>query len=85
MTLHLRQETADKLFALAHIRGLSVEDYLQELVARERSAEVVSAALTMFEQGLGLFSSPQDTALLDEVVSIAYQERRRPAQPFSVL
>ncbi len=35
-------------------------------------------AKTVFEQGLGLFSSPEDSALLDEVVSIAYEERHRP-------
>lgn len=35
---------------------------------------------TVFEQGLGLFGSPEDAALLDEVVSIAYEERRRPSE-----
>lgn len=30
----------------------------------------------VFDQGLGLFGSPEDSALLDEVVSIAYEERR---------
>ncbi|HEV2690632.1 MAG TPA: hypothetical protein VGV35_18885 [Bryobacteraceae bacterium] len=35
---------------------------------------------TVFEQGLGLFGSPEDAALLDEVVSIAYDERRRPSK-----
>jgi len=39
-----------------------------------------TAPKTVFEQGLGLFGSPEDSALLDEVVSIAYQERRRPSQ-----
>jgi hypothetical protein len=33
-----------------------------------------------FQQGLGLFGSPEDSALLDEVVSLAYQERRRPSK-----
>jgi hypothetical protein len=28
-----------------------------------------------------LFGRPDDAALLDEVGSIAYEERRRPAQP----
>ena len=37
------------------------------------------AAKSVFEQGLGLFGSPVDAALLDEVVSMAYEERRRPA------
>jgi hypothetical protein len=35
---------------------------------------------TVFEQGLGLFGSPEDAALIDEVVSIAYEERRRPPE-----
>jgi hypothetical protein len=38
-----------------------------------------AASVDVFEQGLGLFAAPEDTALLDEVVSIAYQERRRPS------
>jgi hypothetical protein len=38
----------------------------------------VQPAKTVFEQGLGLFGSPEDSALLDEVVSLAYAERRRP-------
>ena len=29
------------------------------------------------EQGMGMFGSPEDSALLDEVVTIAYSERRR--------
>jgi hypothetical protein len=35
---------------------------------------------TVFEHGLGLFGSPEDAALIDEVVSIAYAERRRPSR-----
>src|SRR5664279_6231329 len=40
---------------------------------------------TVFEQGLGLFGSPEDSALLDEVVSIAYEERRRPSKTVPTL
>ncbi|MCX6611844.1 MAG: hypothetical protein NTW74_13440 [Acidobacteria bacterium] len=32
---------------------------------------------TVFEQGLGLFGSPEDAKLLDEVVGLAYEEHRR--------
>jgi len=39
----------------------------------------------VFERGLGLFGSPEDSALLDEVVSIAYQERRRPSKTVPTL
>ncbi len=37
------------------------------------------------EQGLGLFGSPEDSALLDEVVSLAYEERRRPSKSVPTL
>ncbi|MGA3328802.1 MAG: hypothetical protein ABSF45_30500 [Terriglobia bacterium] len=40
----------------------------------------VNSTFSVFEQGLGLFGSPEDAALLDEVVSIAYAERRRPSK-----
>jgi hypothetical protein len=38
-------------------------------------------APTLFEQGMGLFGSPDDAALLDEVVRMAYEERRHPSHP----
>jgi hypothetical protein len=38
-------------------------------------------SLAIFEEGLGLFGSPEDAALLDEVVQLAYEERRRPSNP----
>jgi hypothetical protein len=31
----------------------------------------------IFEEGLGLFGSPEDVALLDELVAMAYADRRR--------
>ena len=84
MTLDLRPETADALAAIAHARGLSVADYLQEIVDREIPAHAASCK-EMFEQGLGLFGSPEDAALLDQAVTLAYEERRRSAKPSSVL
>jgi hypothetical protein len=40
----------------------------------------------VFEQGLGLFGSPGYAALMDEVVQIAYEERRRASsRPSAVL
>jgi hypothetical protein len=38
-----------------------------------------------FEQGLRLFGGPEDAALLDEVVAIAYEERRRPSKREPIL
>ena len=37
MTLHLRPEIAARLESLANAHGLSVEDYLKQLVERESS------------------------------------------------
>lgn len=42
------------------------------------------ARRSVFEQGLGLFGNPADSALLDEVVSMAYEERKRPAKSVPV-
>ena len=53
------------------LAGLSPGLYPNETAAHSRTAA---------EQGLGLFSSPGDTALLDEVVSLAYAERHSPGQ-----
>jgi hypothetical protein len=44
----------------------------------------VPEAGTIFQQGLGLFGSLEDAALLDAVVAIAYEERRRPASSTDV-
>ena len=54
---------------------------LAELYAwlgRHHPHNAAQSDLTVFEQGLGLFGSPEDAALLNEVVHIAYEERRRP-------
>ncbi len=57
---------------------------LAELYAwldRHRSSQTGPSDVTVFEQGLGLFGSPEDSALLDEVVKLAYEERLRPGSP----
>ncbi len=62
--------------AEAQARGLSFDEIVHEVLINRRPK-------TVFEQGLGLFGSPEDADLLDEVVSIAYEERRRPTKsPF---
>ena len=63
------------------IDGLKPQE-LAELYAwldRHRSAGEGPSHATVFEEGLGLFGSPEDAALLDEVVQLAYEERRRPS------
>jgi hypothetical protein len=60
---------------------------VDELIARAIASlpkgdetPAVNSPSSVFEQGLGLFGSPEDAALLDEVVSIAYEERRQPSR-----
>ena len=78
LTIDLPDEKTVVLAAKARARGLSTEEYARQVLAQELVPSV-------FEQGLGLFSSPEDAALLDEVVSIAYEERRRPSKPSPAL
>ena len=47
---------------------------------RHRSQNPSKAGVSVFEQGLGLFGGPDDAALIDEVVAIAYEERHRPSR-----
>jgi hypothetical protein len=59
-------------------------EQLAELYAwldQHRSSHRNQSVGNVFEQGLGLFGSPGDAALLDEVVQMAYEERRRPSEP----
>jgi hypothetical protein len=61
---------------------------LAELYAwldRHRSQHAAQPGATVFEQGLGLFGSPDDAVLIDEVVHIAYKERRRPSRSLPAL
>jgi Arc/MetJ-type ribon-helix-helix transcriptional regulator len=61
----------------------SVEELIDRALAalpHANRAEASPSGRTIAEQGLGLFASPEDAALLDEVVSLAYAERRRPSR-----
>jgi hypothetical protein len=63
----------------------SVEEFIERALAelpKGGKAPTVSstAGRSVFEQGLGLFGSSEGSALLDEVVSIAYEERHRPSK-----
>jgi hypothetical protein len=84
MTLHVSQQTEARLTEEARRQGISVDALIERLM-NERTAigpgpNGAPEAPTVFEQGLGLFSSPEDAALIDEVVSLAYAERRRPTK-----
>jgi hypothetical protein len=71
LIINLPEEETAALAAKARAKGLSVEEYARQVLQRESTT-------SLFDQGLGLFGSPEDAALLDEVVSLAYAERRRP-------
>jgi hypothetical protein len=79
VTLDLPPQVEQAYLAEAQARGLPLDAVLREVLIAGQPALVCDR--TVFEQGLGLFGNPEDAALLDEVVSIAYQERRRPAKP----
>lgn len=57
-----------------------VERALADLPKGGEGHAVGAAGRSVFDQGLGLFGSPEDAALLDDVVAIAYEERRRPSK-----
>jgi hypothetical protein len=61
----------------------SVDEFIAQAIASLPKGDETpsgSSRTSVFAQGLGLFGSPEDASLLDEVVSLAYQERRRPSQ-----
>jgi hypothetical protein len=51
---------------------------------QHRSEPQPKRDMSVFEEGRRIFSSPEDAALLDEVVKIIYEERRRPSRDFDV-
>jgi hypothetical protein len=74
LTLELPPQIESAYLAEAQARGLSLDAVVREVL-------IAGHPKTLFEQGLGLFGSQEDSALLDEVVAIAYAERKRPAKP----
>lgn len=81
ITLNREQEQASQ-DAIRAGKVASIEELIEHAIAGLSDSGTVSAAepASVSEQGPGLFGSPDDAALLDEVVSIAYEERRRPSK-----
>jgi hypothetical protein len=81
ITLSPEQEQAIRHAILAG-QVASVEEFIQRAVAELPKLMESSGrnSASVFEQGLGLFGSPEDAALLDDVVNMAYEERRRPSK-----
>ena len=80
ITLDSHQERALRQ-AISAGQFVSVEEFIGRAIERLAPQEPdLAPARTVLEQGLGLFGSPEDTALLDEVVMLAYEERRHPGK-----
>jgi hypothetical protein len=81
MTVEIPATIERDIQRFAEREHISQEEAVVRLIENGLTIMPVSnSPQTVFEQGLGMFSSPEDSALLDEVVSLAYQERRRPAK-----
>jgi hypothetical protein len=87
VTLDLPPQVERAYLAAAQARGIPVDAVVGEVLIAGKPAGTgtESAAATVFEQGLGLFGSQEDAALLDEIVALAYEERRRPTKPLFAL
>jgi hypothetical protein len=83
VTLNLPPDVEKAYRAEAMAKGVPLDELMHDILIAARPA--LPATETVFAQGLGLSGSPEDAALLDEVVAIAYEERRRPASSSDVL
>lgn len=84
MTLHLKPELAAGLKALAHAQGLSVEDYLKQLVERELSASAPDGTTSgedgmVWEKGLFVYRTgkPLPSHVVDDAVRRSRDERSK--------
>jgi hypothetical protein len=73
--LDLPPHVEEAYLAEARAKGVPLDELMSEVLIAGQP--VLPPSQTIFEQGLGLFGSPEDAAMLDEVVAIAYEERRR--------
>ncbi len=82
MTLHLAPEVAAGLNALASAHGLSVEDYLKQLVDRELPARDTESAPSegsgmVWENGLFVYrtGNPLPAQVVDDAIQRSREER----------
>lgn len=79
MSLHIPLNIEHDIEEFAQEQHMTRDEAVLRLIETGLSVKK-RPAKTPLEQGLGLFGSPEDSALLDEVVSIAYKERRKPSK-----
>jgi len=82
VTLNLKPELEAGLLAQAQATGLTLEDYLQQLVERELSAEAIEAGLPegsgmVWENGLLVYRTgrPLPGRVVDDAIRRSRQER----------
>ena len=73
-TFELPKDVERVYVAQARARGLGVDELVREVLITNQPG-----ASALCTQGLGLFGSPEDSALLDDVVTMAMEERHRPS------
>ena len=82
VTLHLKPEVEAGLLVQAQATGLTLEDYLQQLVEREVAADAVDAGQhegsgMVWEDGLLIYGAgtPLPAGFLDNAISHSREER----------
>lgn len=78
LTLEIPPHVEQLYLAEANSRGLSLEELLREVVMEALISHQPPAPPSI-QDGFGLFASPEDSALLDEVVATARENRRHPS------
>jgi 3-deoxy-D-manno-octulosonate 8-phosphate phosphatase KdsC-like HAD superfamily phosphatase len=84
ITLNIQQEQAIQN-AIRAGQVKSIEEFIDRAISELGVQSKSSSVSNSFEQGLGLFGSDEDSALLDDVVTMAYEERRHPSKESSLL
>lgn len=75
LTLELPPNVEKRYLAEARARGVELDQLVLEMLISNSPG-----AQSPIQQGLGLFGSAEDSALLDEAVSIALDDRRTPSR-----
>ncbi len=78
VTLEIPPDLEQRLLAEARLRGIPFDQLLLEYLSSGTQPRA-ERGKSIFEQGLGLLGSAEDSAMVDEVVALAYEERRRPS------
>ena len=73
-SIELPPKVEQVYLAQALARGLQRDELVREVLITNQPATPVT-----IDQGLGLFGSPEDSALLDEVVAMADNDRHHPS------